>query len=121
MRKYILNSPILQDRRRALRKNQTQAETIIWQRVRSRRLGGYRFTRQYSVGPYILDFYCAAKKLAVEIDGAPHVHSEGKSYDRERTAFLEGFGIKTIRFQNDEVLSDAQKVLACILTTLSCL
>ena len=55
MQEYDLNNPALKDRRRELRRNQTPAEKIIWKRVRGRRLGGYRFVRQYSVGPYILD------------------------------------------------------------------
>ena len=68
MRDYFINSRTLKDRRRELRKKQTPAEILMWAQTRSRKLGGYRFTRQYSVGSYILDFYCPAKKLGVELE-----------------------------------------------------
>ena len=119
MQEYDLNNPALKDRRRELRKNQTPAEKIIWEHVRGRRLGGYRFLRQYSVGFYILDFYCPAKKLGIELDGGQHRAKDGSMYDQERTAYLEGFGIKTIRFPNEEIMQNLPSVLNRILTSLS--
>ena len=111
MQQYDINSPILKDRRRELRKSQTPTEALIWERVRGRRLGGHRFLRQYSVGPYILDFYCPHVKLGIELDGGQHRARDGSLYDQERTAYLEGFSIRTIRFQNEDVIRDTQEVL----------
>ena len=119
MNEYDINNPVLKDRRRELRKNQTPAEYVIWEKVRGRRLGGYRFTRQYSVGPYILDLYCPAKKLGVELDGGQHRARDGSLYDQERDAYLEGFGIKTVRFRNEEVMNNTPGVLETIMHTLS--
>ena len=121
MREYLLNSHTLKYRRRELRKNQTPAEAIIWNAVCNRRLGSHRFTRQYSVGPYILDFFCPATKLCVEIDGESHMSDHTKLYDQEKSVYLEGFGIKIIRFRNADVIADIKKVLDEILATLSCL
>ncbi len=119
MQEYDINNPALKERRRELRRNQTPAEKIIWERVRGRRLDGFRFLRQYSVGSYILDFYCPSKKLGIEIDGGQHRAKDGSMYDQERTSYLEGFGIKTIRIQNEEVIKNRQEVLSKILQSLS--
>lgn len=119
MREYFLNSRTLKNRRRELRKNQTPAEILIWKHVRNRRLAGHRFTRQYSIGPYILDFYCPAKKLGIELDGGQHLAKDGSMYDQERTAYLQGFGITTVRFFNAEVIQNTQQVLSQILHSLS--
>ena len=119
MQQYDINSPVLKDRRRELRKSQTPTEALIWERVRGRRLGGYRFLRQYSVGPYILDFYCPSAKLGIELDGGQHLARDGSLYDQERTAYLEGFSIRTIRFQNGDVIRDIQEVMTKISSSLS--
>ena len=119
MQQYDINSPVLKDRRRELRKSQTPTEALIWERVRGRRLGEYRFLRQYSVGPYILDFYCPSAKLGIELDGGQHLARDGSLYDQERTAYLEGFSIRTIRFQNGDVIRDIQEVMTKISSSLS--
>ena len=67
--KFLRNDPALKERRRELRQNQTDAERAFWARVRNRQFFGMRFFRQFSVGPYVLDFYCPALQLAVELDG----------------------------------------------------
>ena len=119
MQEYDLNNQRLKDRRRELRKNQTPAEKLIWQYVRNRRLGGFRFLRQYSVDPYILDFYCPAKKLGIELDGGQHRARDGSLYDQERDSYLQGFGITILRFQNEEAIENTQQVLDEILHSLS--
>lgn len=118
MQEYKLNSHLLKDRRRELRRNQTPEEKIIWELVRGHRLAGHHFVRQYSVGPYILDFYCPAKKLGIELDGGQHKAKDGSIYDQERTGYLEGFGIKTIRFENTQVLENLDDVPNKILNSL---
>ncbi len=94
------NHPILKERRVELRINQTPQEILLWAKLRNKQLG-FKFKRQHSIGPYILDFYCPDKKLAVELDGSQHL--ENKEYDQERTNYLLGHEIRTLRFWNNEV------------------
>ena len=108
---FLKNDPYLKERRRELRHNQTDAEKALWARVRNKQFFGLKFFRQYSVGPYILDFYCPEKKLAVELDGGQHNLPDGREYDAERTAFLNGHGIVVVRFWNNEVLQEIEGVL----------
>jgi len=108
---FMKNDPILKDRRRFLRRKQTDAERAFWSKVRNGQFHRLKFFRQYSVGLYILDFYCPAKKLAVELDGGQHNLSDGREYDAERTAYLNGHGIVVVRFWNNEVLQEIEGVL----------
>lgn len=94
-----------------LRKNQTQAESLLWSKLRSRQISGYKFRRQHPVDRYILDFYCYEANLAVELDGGQHLDDEVLFYDRERTSFLEGKGIRVIRFWNNDVLEHPDAVV----------
>ena len=82
----------------------TDAERKLWYEF----LNSYplRFRRQVTVGTYILDFYCAKAKLAVELDGAQHFTAEGKSHDAKRTLHLESVGIHVIRYKNQDVLNN---------------
>src|SRR5947207_2587161 len=105
-------------RRRELRRKQTEAEMRLWHFLRGRRLGGYKFFRQYGVGPYILDFYCPTKRLAVEADGSQHGLPEGEAHDRNRTEALLILNIKVIRFWNNDILARTDVVLQIILDEL---
>jgi 5-methyltetrahydrofolate--homocysteine methyltransferase len=100
---------------RELRKNPTEAETVLWEALRRKQAEGMRFRRQRVIGPYIVDFCCLDKKLIVEVDGAHHYEDEGKVYDSDRTAFLEGHGFRVMRFENADVLNDVDGVVARIL------
>jgi len=71
-----------------------------------------KFFRQYSIGPYILDFYCPNIKLAVELDGGQHNQCENKKYDAVRSEYLKSQGIEVIRFWDNEVLLDIESVLS---------
>ena len=71
-----------------------------------------RFFRQYSIGPYILDFYCPTVKLAVELDGGQHNQGDKREYDTARSEFLKAQGIDVMRFWNNEVLLDIQSILS---------
>ena len=71
-----------------------------------------KFFRQYSIGPYILDFYCPNMKLAVELDGGQHNQCENKEYDAIRSEYLKAQGIEIMRFWNNEVLVDMESVLS---------
>jgi len=109
--KFTRNDPILKQHRQELRRNQTDAEKAVWRRVRNRQFLGMRFFRQYSIGPYILDFYCPTVKVAIELDGGQHNQSENKEYDEARSEYLKTQGINVIRFWNHEVLIDMKSVL----------
>jgi very-short-patch-repair endonuclease len=100
-----------------LRQNQTEAEKVLWHRLRNRRLAGYKFRRQVSIGPYIADFVCAGSRLIVEVDGGQH--SQQAEYDRRRDDFLTGVGYKVVRYWNNEVLSNLDGVLEALTLTLS--
>ena len=108
---FLKNDPILKERRRLLRRKQTDAERAFWRNVRNGQFHGLKFFRQYSLGSYILDFYCPEQKLAVELDGDQHNQPENIAYDAERTAFLLGHGISVVRFWNHEVLQEMDAVL----------
>jgi len=110
------NHPVLKPRRVELRKNQTPQEVILWAHLRGAQLD-LKFKRQHSIGPYILDFYCPDKKLAVELDGAQHL--DNKEYDQERTDYLLVLGIQTIRFWNSEIDANIKGVLHKIRASLS--
>ena len=111
MTKFLYNDKILRDRRRDLRRNQTEAEKILWLYLSRKQISDLRFFRQYSIGPYILDFYCPAKRLAIEIDGKTHDAVDAKVYDQERTLFLRSADVKVIRFKNEKVVENAGVVL----------
>jgi len=110
--KFLRNDPTLKQRRRELRRNQTEAEKTLWAQLRNKQFYRMKFFRQYSIGPYILDFYCPTIKLAVELDGGQHNQCENKEYDAVRSQYLKAQGIEVVRFWNHEVLLDIQSVLA---------
>jgi len=97
-----------------LRREMTEAESKLWFRLRSRRLGGYKFRRQVTIDPFIVDFLCLDRRLIVEADGSQH----NEEADAERTAFLERQGYRVIRFWNNQVLGDIDAVLGAILEAL---
>ena len=101
---------------RQLRQDLTESEKMLWEKLRNKQLGGYRFRCQHPVYRYILDFYCHETILAVEIDG--NVHKERKAYDKYRDDLLKSIGIITLRVTTEEVLSDIELVLNNILSML---
>ena len=100
-----------QQKRRALRKRMTRAEVLLWVRPKNRRVLGQRVLRQYSVGPYILDFYLPSLRLAIEVDGETHVTEQELEYDRNRQEEIEGLGIQFLRVRNPEIYLDLDSVL----------
>ncbi len=101
-----------------LRLRQTDAERVLWTFLRSRQLAGFKFRRQHPVGPYVLDFYCPAARLAVEVDGEQHATPEQERHDDVRTHFLTELGIRVIRFSNQEVITQRTAVLETLLNAL---
>ncbi len=108
--KPLRNDPILKQRRKELRHKETEAERIFWSYVREKQFQNLKFYRQYSVGPYILDFYCPSIQLAIELDGGHHNDTDNKIYDAERTEYLKELKIEVLRFSNNEVLEDAEDI-----------
>ena len=100
--------------RRLLRKGATPAERALWQLIRKRQIEGRRFRRQYGVGPYILDFFCAEEGLAIELDGSGHRHPSQREYDQRRTTFLNAQDISVLRFENALVLGHPEFVIEAL-------
>ena len=99
----------------SLRRNMTDAENRMWYQLRGRRLGGYKFKRQWSLGRYVVDFCCIERRLVVELDGGQH----SQERDAARTAELENLGYRVIRFWNNDVLGNLDGVLAALLLELN--
>ena len=92
---------------RQLRRDMTDAERRLWQRVRMRQMMGARFRRQHPLGPYIVDFACLAERLVIELDGGQHFES---LYDRRRDSAIAAMGFRVLRFWNNEVFLDLDAV-----------
>ena len=95
-----------------LRKNMTKEEAQLWYQCLCR--AKCRFRRQYVIGNYIVDFYCHRAKLVVELDGSQHYESKEQEYDRKRSVYLEGQGLKVIRFSNLDVTQRFRDVCEAI-------
>jgi very-short-patch-repair endonuclease len=114
---HVFNRTDQKKKRQALRRASTLAERLLWQRIRAEQIGGCRFRQQYSVGPYILDFYCPRLKLALEIDGQSHDHDEAVAKDVNRQKFIEDYGITCLRFRNEQIYRHLDAVIENIATT----
>lgn len=97
----------------------TPAEETLWEALRNKKLGGYKFRRQHVIGFYIADFLCLRHKLIIEVDGLIHEHPEHKKSDKERQEWLENEGYKVIRFTNKEVLENLEGTLYRITSILA--
>jgi very-short-patch-repair endonuclease len=112
----IYNILKLKERRANLRTVQTPQEILLWSRLRREQLS-FKFRRQHSIGGYIADFYCPSKKLVIEIDGSQHFTN--KEYDEIRSKYLEGLGIKVIRFTNADINTNINGVIENIIKELN--
>jgi very-short-patch-repair endonuclease len=107
-------SPAKLQRTKELRQNMTPAEKVLWQYLRANRLNGLHFRRQQIIDGFIVDFYCHAARLVIELDG--EVHQQQVESDAERDAILQAKGLKLLRFPNEVVLGDINTVLLTITT-----
>ncbi len=107
-------TPIIFERARLLRLNQTKYEIVLWNYLKNKQLLGLKFRRQHPISNFIADFYCHSKKLVIEIDGKSHFNKEAKEYDTGRTAEFEKFGITEIRFTNQQVELETEFVVSKI-------
>jgi len=111
------NLPDLREFRRKLRNNSTSAEAELWKLLKGKQLEGRKFRRQYSVGRYILDFYCVSERIGIELDGDPHGDYITIQKDEERDQYLINQGIKIIRFENRFVFQEPEMVIETIRAT----
>ena len=96
---------------RSLRANMTDAEQLIWSKVRRKQIDDFQFYRQKNIGQYIVDFYCPKGKLIVEIDGGQHYENEGMKKDQERDRYLQKLGFTVKRFSDIDVLKNIDGVV----------
>jgi isoleucyl-tRNA synthetase/very-short-patch-repair endonuclease len=106
--------PNLTNLAKNLRKNQTEAESKLWNSLRNNQLQNFEFRRQHQIGNYIADFICLEKKLIIELDGGQHNEEEGKIKDEKRTAFLTSEGFRVLRFWNNEIFENIEGVVDSI-------
>jgi 5-methyltetrahydrofolate--homocysteine methyltransferase len=104
---------------RELRQEETEAERILWQALRGKRLNGLKFRRQHPYEHFILDFFCVEHQLVVELDGSVHGLPDQIEFDKERTKFLNDHGLHVIRFQNEEVIKNLPNLLQKIIEVTS--
>ena len=98
------------EKARLLRENMTEAEVVLWEYLRQHPLG-YKFRRQHPLGIYIVDFYCHKLKLVIEVDGSVHGDPEVREADTERQRQLELEGLKVVRFTNEDVMKNRDKLV----------
>ena len=115
----IFNRKETKAKRRQLRKNFTEAEKALWNAVRGKQLGGFRFFRQYGIGEYIADFYCPQRKLVIEVDEGQHFCEQGKNYDGQRENYMSSLGLRTLRLSNLDVLKNRDGTLERIIEILN--
>ncbi len=99
---------------RELRKNMTDAEKLLWSRIRRKQLKDCQFYRQKAIGNYIVDFYCPKSNLVIELDGGQHYSDEGIKKDEVRDDYMEKLGLSVLRFSDRGVLNKLQVVLEVI-------
>ena len=110
----FFNREAEKERRRQLRQSMPAAEAMLWTCLKGRRMLGCKFRRQYGVGTFMIDFYSVEIKLGIELDGESHFHDRAQEYDQKRQKFIESFGIKIIRFLNDDIYDGLDGVLQAI-------
>ncbi len=110
-------NPRVVQRARELRQDQTQAEEVLWQALRNRRVR-HKIRRQHPLGRFIIDFYCHQAALCIEIDGDAHSEASQRAYDIARTQYLEDHGYRIVRFTNRDIQQNLQAVIDEICRTI---
>jgi len=112
-------TPKIYEHAKMLRQTETNAEKLLWQELRNKKLNGLKFRRQHPIDKWIADFYCHEKKLVIELDGEIHNDFEARERDEGRTYELEQLGITVVRFTNDEIINNIEKALETINETVN--
>lgn len=105
----IFNKADQSAKRQKLRNKSPVAERLLWEHLRNRAMG-VKFRRQVSIGRYVVDFYCPALKLAIEVDGASHAGDDAREYDELRQSEIENLGVRFIRVANEDIYRNALDV-----------
>ncbi|HKL17464.1 MAG TPA: endonuclease domain-containing protein [Halalkalibaculum sp.] len=108
----IFNLKKTKKQRRNLRNNQTSSERLLWSALKGRQVLKLKFRRQHGIGNYIVDFYCPALKLVVEVDGESHFTKKGMQHDLKRDQYLTDLGITVCRFNNQQIHENLEGVIA---------
>jgi very-short-patch-repair endonuclease len=111
--------PGLKANAQKLRKEMTESEQLLWDRLRRKQILGVQFYRQKPIGNYIVDFFAPEAKLVIEIDGSQHMSESGVLKDKKRDDYLRGEGLLVLRFHDSEVLIDTEAVTEMIFRILS--
>jgi very-short-patch-repair endonuclease len=106
---YFGAKPVTLDTARMLRRNMTNSERLLWERLKGKQVLGLRFRRQHPIDIFIVDFYCHEARLVIEVDGG--IHKGQFEYDDGREAEIERYEIGVIRFTNEEVIKNIEKVV----------
>jgi len=101
----------IQEKAKNLRKRETNAEQILWEKLKNKQLFGFKFRRQHPIEYYIVDFYCHKAKLVIEVDGSIHNIPEIKERDEGRTFEIEKYGITILRFTNEDIYNNINFVI----------
>ncbi len=112
---HFHNKKYFEERRKRLRTFGTSAEATLWKSLCNKKVAGLKFRRQHSVGNFILDFYCPAIKLCIELDGQDHYWEQGMKRDERKTAYLKSKNIQVLRFENRLVFEDLNYIIEMIL------
>ena len=96
---------------RRLRKEMTDAEQLLWSKVRGKQLKGFQFYRQKPIGHFIADFYCPKARLVIEMDGGQHYNQATQAKDKSRDRYMENLGLKALRFSDKEIFENLSGVL----------
>jgi 5-methyltetrahydrofolate--homocysteine methyltransferase len=102
-----------------MRKEPTEAESVLWEALRRKGVEGMRFRRQRVIGPYIVDFCCLERRLIVEVDGHHHNSSDVAAYDSDRTRYLNTLGYDVVRVSNEDVLNNLNDIVGQIAASVS--
>jgi very-short-patch-repair endonuclease len=111
-------SSLTHQRARELRKVLTPAERLLWEALKNRQLNGYKFRRQHPIYRYIADFYCHELGLVIELDGGVHDGIGQQEHDRNRDQVILEFGIRVLRFKNEEIVNNLEKMLRIVKASL---
>ena len=104
---------------RELRKNMTDAEKLLWSKLRSKQLNGHQFFRQRIIGNYIVDFFCLKAKLVIEVDGGQHYSAKARVADSERDRYMKTRDLRVLRFTDTEVLKNIEGVVERIIENIN--
>ncbi len=118
------SSPLKRERKkvrvaRRLRRNMTDAERLLWSKLRNKQLENQKFRRQHPLGPYVVDFYCPTKCLVIEVDGGQHYTHKGEQRDKRREEYLTKYGLIILRYSDKDILTNLNIVLQDILNKMN--